>query len=224
MPPSQITRATMHACALSATSNLIAQYLDARAAHAPLSLDVLQLLRFVVFTALTAPPNHHWQMLLERTFPSYHAAPGVSPAAGAMADLELGEKRSDDGGGDNPTLAAADGPSSSSAAAAAAAEPKKRLNIRHTLYKFFIDCITLGALLNTTAFFVLMGILKGQPLGTIAHNVVYETWGVIWLSYKIWPVASLISFSFVPAHWRVVWLSGAGLIYGVCLSFVGQRT
>jgi hypothetical protein len=206
----------MHACTISACSNLIAQYLDARTTQTPMSLDVLQLLRFIVFTALTAPPNHHWQMFLERSFPSYHdptttAAPDIERGVGAQLDKEKTESSSS-----SETTTAPDGGNTG--------EPKKRLNIRHTLIKFFIDCITLGALFNTAAFFILMGVLKGQPLGIIAHNVVYETWGVIWLSYKIWPVASLISFSFVPAHWRVVWLSGAGLIYGICLSFVGQRT
>ena len=39
-------------------------------------------------------------------------------------------------------------------------------------------------------------------------------------SYKIWPVASIISFSFVPAEKRIVFLSIVGLAWGVYMSLV----
>jgi len=48
---------------------------------------------------------------------------------------------------------------------------KPKLNIKHTLMKWFIDCMTIGALLNTIAFLVLMGLLKGQARQKISSNV-----------------------------------------------------
>lgn len=48
---------------------------------------------------------------------------------------------------------------------------KPRLNVRNTLYKWFLDCITLGALVNTVVFLVLMGMMKGQAWESVVMNV-----------------------------------------------------
>lgn len=37
--------------------------------------------------------------------------------------------------------------------------------------KWFIDCITMGAIMNTVAFLVLMGIMKGQSGAQIGNNI-----------------------------------------------------
>ena len=39
---------------------------------------------------------------------------------------------------------------------------KSNLNIRNTFTKWFIDCITLGALFNTVAFLMLINLLKAN--------------------------------------------------------------
>lgn len=48
---------------------------------------------------------------------------------------------------------------------------KPRLNIRNTLCKWFLDCITLGALLNTVVFLMVMGLMKGQTLESVGMNI-----------------------------------------------------
>ena len=93
---------------------------------------------------ITAPPNYKWQQLLERTFPGYKTA-----AAKTDSDIEIGAtKRKDD---------------------EEAAKP--RLSIKNTLAKWFIDCISLGALMNTLAFLVIMGCMKGQTRAQIETNI-----------------------------------------------------
>lgn len=51
----------------------------------------------------------------------------------------------------------------------AGGQPK--LSLRNTLTKWFVDCITAGAVMNTVAFLVLMGIMKGQPGSQIGLNI-----------------------------------------------------
>lgn len=46
-----------------------------------------------------------------------------------------------------------------------------RFSIRNTLAKWFIDCITAGAIMNTIAFLVVMGILKGQSMAQMSSNI-----------------------------------------------------
>lgn len=48
----------------------------------------------------------------------------------------------------------------------------------------------------------------------------YETIPIIVDSYKIWPVASIINFSFIPVDRRIVFLSTIGVLWGVYMSLV----
>lgn len=48
---------------------------------------------------------------------------------------------------------------------------KEKLNWQNTFLKMFIDCITLGALVNTVIFLGLMGVLKGNSWGSIFNTV-----------------------------------------------------
>lgn len=120
---------------------------------------------------------------------------------------------------------------------------QSKFSIRNTLAKWFIDCITAGAIMNTVAFLVVMGISKGQPAIQIASNIktvrvqpldcsmptttdtisTQETIPIIIAGYKIWPVASIVSFSFIPVHRRMVFLSFIGLLWGIYMSLVAAR-
>jgi hypothetical protein len=50
-----------------------------------------------------------------------------------------------------------------------------------------------------------------------------ETIPIIIAGYKIWPIASIISFSFIPVHRRIVFLSFIGLLWGIYMSLVAAR-
>lgn len=93
---------------------------------------------------MTAPPNYQWQLLLERALPAYAGTDGDrdSEKGGIGQDGPAGEARS-----------------------------KPKLNLRNTLAKWFVDCMTLGAILNVVAFFILMGLMKGESLEVIGQNI-----------------------------------------------------
>jgi Mpv17 / PMP22 family len=98
-----------------------------------------------------------------------------------------------------------------------------KLNLRNTAIKWFIDCITLGAIMNTTAFIVIMGVLKGQEPATIWQNMKDKMVRIILDGYKLWPLASVISFSFIPVERRIVFFSFVGLCWNVYLSLMAAR-
>lgn len=194
--PSPLVSATLQATSLSTVSNLIAQAIEAHKNNRGVieSFNAPELMRFVALTLITAPPNYKWQQFLERTFPAFQPS-GVRQEK----DVERAvEKREDDH----------------------EKHPKPKLNIRNTVSKWFIDCITVGAILNTIAFFILMGVLKGQDTTQIQKNIQTETVPVIVNGYKIWPIASIISFSFISVERRIVFLSFIGLCWGVYMSLV----
>ncbi|KAI1762575.1 hypothetical protein GGR53DRAFT_415451 [Hypoxylon sp. FL1150] len=193
--PSQMTKATLAAAGLSSASNVLAQFLEAYRESRPFAFDVASFLRFVTVAFITAPPNYMWQQLLERTFPAYERR------AATGGDVEKQNASGED----------------------AAPDRTPKLNLRNTAAKWFIDCITLGAVFNTVAFFLLMGIMKRQSPDQIAANVRNETVPVIVAGYKIWPFASIISFSCVPVEKRIVFLNFVGLLWGIYMSLVASR-
>ncbi|KAK0392955.1 hypothetical protein NLU13_2449 [Sarocladium strictum] len=202
--PSPIMNATLQAAMLSTVSNLCAQVIEAYRAQRPLSFDLAQLLRFVLLTFATAPPNYHWQQFLERTFPAY---PPVQGDRG-KEDTEL--KAMEAGEAPPPPVPG---------------QPvgQPQFSLRNTLTKWFVDCITAGAVMNTIAFLILMGIMKGQSGSQISSNIRTEMIPIIVAGYKIWPIASIISFSFIPVHRRIVFLSFVGLLWGIYMSMVAAR-
>ncbi|KAI1454017.1 hypothetical protein F4805DRAFT_338327 [Annulohypoxylon moriforme] len=196
--PSPMMKATLAAAGLSSASNILAQFLEAYRDSSPFVFDLAKFLQFVTVTFITAPPNYMWQQLLERNFPAYERKEPIG-------DVEKQTARDEDGGVREDL------------------EQKPKLNWRNTFTKWFIDCITLGAIMNTVAFFVLMGILKRQSMDQIGYNVRTETIPVIVAGYKIWPFASIISFSCVPVERRIVFLNFVGLLWGIYMSLVASR-
>lgn len=168
--PSPIVSATFQAAGLSTVSNICAQLIDAYQKSSPFALDLAQLLRFVALAFLTAPPNYHWQQLLERSFPAYLNADGTAgtgraaDAGRAKDDVEMKAGVADDIVG----VGVGSGDVSEQRGDAAG---RGRFSLRNTLTKWFIDCITMGAIMNTVAFLVLMGVMKGQGWTQISSNI-----------------------------------------------------
>ncbi|KAM0435894.1 hypothetical protein ACHAPT_002786 [Fusarium lateritium] len=207
--PSPIVTATLQAAALSTASNVLAQLIEARQQNRAVTLDLLPLLRFVTLTLITAPPNYHWQQFLERTFPAY---PSGRPQE-RIGDIEMTPAE------DAPELK--EGYEERMAEINRDREPK--FSMKNTLTKWFVDCISAGAIMNTVAFLIIMGVLKGQASSQIWSNIKTETIPIIVAGYKIWPIASIISFSFIPVHRRIVFLSFIGLLWGIYMSLVASR-
>jgi hypothetical protein len=101
--------------------------------------------RFVVFTLLTAPPNYLWQLALERLFPSRKPLDTTKPT------LPRYETHDHD-----PLLGEEDLYQDQ--------ELETKLDWKNTIIKWLLDCMTFGALLNVSAFIILMGCLKGRSL------------------------------------------------------------
>ena len=124
-----------------------------------MALDIIQLLRFITLTLLTSPPNFKWQQFLERTFPMYPPTPKPTDHERGKDDIEM-KAGAGEGILEGDPMAPQQGP-----------QGPGEFSWRNTLLKWFTDCITMGAILNTLAFLIIMGILKGQDMSTITSNI-----------------------------------------------------
>lgn len=167
--PSPILTATLQAAGLSTASNICAQFIEAYQNTRPFALDLAQLIRFVTLTFLTAPPNYLWQQLLERSFPAYLSTDGhgVGGRDRSKDDIEMKAGVASDivgvGSGDVSEQALRQ--------EGAGRSGQGVFSLKNTLTKWFIDCITMGAIMNTLAFLVLMGLMKGQGASQISSNI-----------------------------------------------------
>ncbi|THV87838.1 hypothetical protein D6D29_00460 [Aureobasidium pullulans] len=202
---SPIVSSTLQATAIAAASNVIAQLLEQRSKQqAPTTVSAADLLRFVIFTLLTAPPNYLWQHALERVFPGRKSIDSTKTILPRYEIREHDELLGED------VLQQEE-------------EFETKLDWKNTMIKWFVDCMTLGALLNTAAFLVLMGIMKGRSPGEIGTALRTDTFPIIYASYKIWPLASIVNFALIPVEKRIVFLSAVGLVWGVFLSLTAAK-
>ncbi|KAG0641428.1 hypothetical protein HOY80DRAFT_902489 [Tuber brumale] len=67
---SAIINASIQAALLSASSNLLAQSLQAYKLNTPLSFDFTPAYQFALYALLSTPPNFVWQEWLEAAFPA----------------------------------------------------------------------------------------------------------------------------------------------------------
>ncbi|KAL6704859.1 hypothetical protein ACN47E_007542 [Coniothyrium glycines] len=202
LPP--IAVACLSALAIDSCSNIIAQRLKAWNESKPFVFDRVLFFQFAFMVVLTAPVNYHWQNWLERAFPGWKMV--KQSRASQPGEEEKGIMLKEDGQ-DNRLIE----------------EEIRVRNWGNIFKKWFTDCITMGALLNQSMFLILIGLLKGKTVALIVQDFRNELFGLIFDSYKVWPIANFVSTTYVPVERRIVFLSFCGLLWNIYLSLVAAR-
>ncbi|WJG37040.1 uncharacterized protein FOBCDRAFT_253746 [Fusarium oxysporum Fo47] len=70
---SPLVSVTLQSAVLAASSNLLAQVLMAYRLGKPISVEWMPVSQFIIWTAISTPPNYLWQDYLETKFPSYNS-------------------------------------------------------------------------------------------------------------------------------------------------------
>lgn len=89
----------------------------------------------------------------------------------------------------------------------------------NTLKKFGLDQ-TLGALVNTTIFVAAFAAMKGRNTQGIQRDVRRDTLPLMINGWKLWPAVSILNFTVVPVHRRILVGSIVGLFWGIYLSTI----
>lgn len=202
LPP--IAVACLSALAIDSCSNVIAQRLKAWNESKPFVFDRVLFCQFAFMVVLTAPVNYHWQNWLERAFPGWKTV--KQTRAMVAGEEEKGIMLKEDGE-DKKVIE----------------EEVRVRNWWNIFRKWFTDCITMGALLNQSMFLILIGLLKGKTVALIVQDFRNELFGLIFDSYKVWPIANFFSTTYVPVERRIVFLSFCGLLWNIYLSLVAAR-
>ncbi|KAL1605239.1 hypothetical protein SLS60_004783 [Paraconiothyrium brasiliense] len=196
----------LSACVLSLTigcaSNIIAQRLKAYMEDVPFAFDYTLFYQLTAMGLITTPINYYWQKWLEYMFPGEKLVNRTRTSG----DAEKGTFIRDDGEDKRAT--------------------DEEVYVRswgNVVKKTIADSMTGGALLNTTMFLVLLGLMQGKTAAQIGKNIREEELNIIWNSYKVWPLANMVSFAYVPVERRIVFLSFFGLLWNVYMTLVASR-
>ena len=98
----------------------------------------------------------------------------------------------------------------------------RSLNIANTARKFVLDQ-TLGAAINTAIFIAGFAAMKGKDTQAIQREVRRETFPLMKNGWKLWPAVSILNFTVVPVHRRILVGSAVGLFWGIYLSIIVAR-
>ncbi|KAL1796674.1 hypothetical protein ACET3X_005214 [Alternaria dauci] len=202
LPP--IAAACLSALAIDSCSNVIAQRLKAWNESKPFVFDRVLFTQFAIMVVLTAPINYHWQNWLERAFPGWKTVRQTRVIG--EGEEEKGIMLREDGEGKGIVE-----------------EEVRVRNWWNIFRKWFTDCITMGALLNQSMFLILIGLMKGKTVALIVQDFRNELFGLIFDSYKVWPIANFFSTTYIPVERRIVFLSFCGLLWNIYLSLVAAR-
>jgi len=96
---------------------------------------------------------------------------------------------------------------------------KKKFSVANTAKKFILDQ-TLASFVNTSAFIIGMGLLKGRAFSTIAQDWTNDFWPITTSGLKLWPAVSLFNFAMVPVEKRVIVGGIVGIGWGIYLSLM----
>ncbi|USP77647.1 hypothetical protein yc1106_04921 [Curvularia clavata] len=221
LPP--IATACLSALVIDSCSNIIAQRLKAWNESKPFVFDRVLFTQFAIMVVLTAPVNYHWQNWLERAFPGWKTEKRTRVVGEGEEEKGIMLKEDGDGRG-------------------IVEEEVRVRNWWNIFRKWFTDvsghdydsgsygriltrvkCITMGALLNQSMFLILIGIMKHKSAAMIVQDFRNELFGLIFDSYKVWPIANFFSTTFIPVERRIVFLSFCGLLWNIYLSLVAAR-
>jgi hypothetical protein len=158
MKLSPIVSSCLLALAIDCCSNYIAQRLKAYTNGVPFVFDRVLFFQFLVMGAIGGPINFYWQAWLERAFPGWKTVQLRREATHLEMEKEGASLRLREEG----------------EAAGGLKDKVEEIRVRNwwnIFRKWFTDCITMGALLNTTLFLVVMGVLKGKAWSQIALDL-----------------------------------------------------
>jgi protein Mpv17 len=68
-----------------------------------------------------------------------------------------------------------------------------------------------------------VGLLQGDDWDTVKNNVKDRIGGIIFTAWKFWPLVHCITYGFIPARHRILWVNSVDLIWNAILSTLARQ-
>lgn len=161
-----------------------------RATQTPFQLNPTPVLKFVLFSILSNPPNIIWQTYLEDLFPTSVPAPASQP------------------------------PKEKPGAPRKTVTSKTNILIKFLLDQTVGAVVNTLMFLAYISYVNGMeqGWSNEKAWAVVKNECLQKTWPMMVDGYKFWPAISLVNFLWVPVEKRVVVGCAAGVLWGIYLS------
>ncbi|KAF8565111.1 hypothetical protein P879_08404 [Paragonimus westermani] len=67
-----------------------------------------------------------------------------------------------------------------------------------------------------------LGLLRGYSIPQLKQHLSDHYWTILFMNYKIWPLAQSINFFFMPLQFRVLYINFVALFWNVYVAYVTQ--
>ncbi|EMD69222.1 hypothetical protein GGP41_004766 [Bipolaris sorokiniana] len=186
---------TLQGAALSVTSNVLAQAISSYKDDTPFALNYQSVLKFVVFSVLSTPPNIIWQGFLEDQFPTN------VPSTPASASSEK---------------------STSKSAPTKTSMSRRNVLIKFILDQTIGAVVNTLMFVSYMAYVNAQGKPGVNVSDVVTSDCINKTWPMMKDGYKFWPAISLISFLWIPVDKRIVFGASVGVVWGIYLSLAAN--
>ena len=113
--------------------------------------------------------------------------------------------------------------------------------LMHVVYSKVLPCIAPGCgataiikkvlftqtfftVTGTSLFYFTLGMAEGKTAGEAVNEVRAKLWPTLLTGWKIWPIISIINFTFVPPQFQVPFVNVISIFWGVYMSYMKNRT
>lgn len=182
---------TAQGAVLSVISNVLAQVITSYKYNTPFSLDISQIIKFVVFSIISNPPNIVWQGFIEDLFPTTirESPPKSSTANGKPVPASAQKTRTS----------------------------KSNVLIKFLLDQTVGSVVNTLMFIVYIGYVNAPPSVTG-PWPAVWRDVQEKLWPMMKDGYKLWPFFSLASFLWIPVDKRVVAGCLVGVGWGIYLS------
>ena len=91
------------------------------------------------------------------------------------------------------------------------------------LEKIFMDQ-TLYLTIKCSIYISAVGLLGGDDVETVKQTVKDKIGGVVITAWKFWPIIHCITYGFIPARHRILWVNCVDLVWNAILATKAQKT
>ncbi|OAQ67035.1 hypothetical protein VFPPC_16105 [Pochonia chlamydosporia 170] len=195
-----IFSATLQAALLGATSNILAQLIDAYKTNKPFEVNWIPVFQFLMFSIISTPPNFLWQDFLESSFPA--RSKGELSLRNTLWKFALDQTI---GAVFNTLLFSV---------------------YIHSIQLAMPDAPRITSFTKATGYWISPGVIDfaAVDMGVVWEAALGEFWDIVLAGMKLWPAVSLVNFTLVKTvEGRNLVGCVAGLGWGIYMSMIAAR-
>ena len=74
-----------------------------------------------------------------------------------------------------------------------------------------------------SVYIMYLGLVNRDPFAIIGNKIKNDLFGACLGSWKVWPLAHLIMFKFIPNKWRIPYVNAVQIAFNMLLSLLGNE-